>query len=70
MCVCLPPPVSEGYRQFSLGHILVAFREQTEELCLKVGLQQTVVLGLVQDEEIILSCTEDKNTPLRANKAR
>lgn len=51
-------PVSEGDGQFSLGHFLVAFREQTEELCLEVGLQQTVVLDLVEDEEIILSRTE------------
>lgn len=40
-------PVSEGDRQFSLGHFLVALGEQAEELRLKGGLQQTVVLGLM-----------------------
>lgn len=56
----LPLPVSEGDCQFSLGHVLVAFQEQAEELRLEVGLQQTVVLGLVEDEEVILSCTKGK----------
>lgn len=46
-CVCVGPPVGEGDRQFSLVDVLVAFGQQTEELCLKVGLQQTVVLGLM-----------------------
>lgn len=55
-------PVSEGDRQFSFGHFLVAFRKQTEELCLKVGLQQAVILGLVEDEEIILSRTETNHS--------
>lgn len=60
MCVCVSLPVSEGDCQFSLGHVLVAFRKQAEELGLKVRLQQTVVLGLMQDEEIILSRTEGR----------
>lgn len=68
--VQLPLPVSEGDCQFSLGDVLEAFREQAEELRLKVGLQQTVILGLMEDEEIILSRTEGKNRPLRATQAR
>lgn len=43
----VPSPVTEGDRQFSLGHFLVAFAEQAEELCFKGGLQQTVVLKLM-----------------------
>lgn len=54
-------PVHERDHQFLLGNVLKAFGQQTEELCLKVGLQQAVVLGLVQDEKIILSCTKGKD---------
>lgn len=57
---CIPLPVSEGDCQFSLCHVLVAFREQTEKLRLEVGLQQTVVLSLMQDEEIILPRADKK----------
>lgn len=66
MCVC-SRPVSEGYCQFSLVYVLVTFGEQTEELRLEVGLQQTVVLDFMQDEKIILSRTEDGNTITQAN---
>lgn len=57
--VFIPLPVVEADGQFFLRYLLVAFREQAEKLCLKVGLQQTVILGFMQDEEIILSCTEE-----------
>lgn len=59
---CLP--VSERDCQFPLGHFLVAFREQAEELGLKVGLQQAVVLRLVQDEKVILSCAAENHTDI------
>lgn len=62
--VCVSLPVGEGERQFSLGHLLIAFTEQAEELGLKVGLQQAVILGLMQDEEIILPRTKDKSRSL------
>ena len=52
-----PSPVIEGDCQFSLGHLLIAFGEQAEELRLKGGLQQAVVIGLMEDEEIILPRT-------------
>lgn len=55
--MCLPVIEADG--QFFLSYVLVAFTEHAEKFCLKVGLQQTVVLGLMQDEEIILSCTEE-----------
>lgn len=51
----VPSPVTEGDCQFSLGHVLVAFAKQAEELRLKGGLQQTVILRLVKDEEVVLS---------------
>lgn len=51
----VPSPVAEGDGQLSLGHVLVAFGEQAEELRFKGGLQQTVILGLVKDEEVVLS---------------
>lgn len=50
-------PVIEGDCQFSLQHFLIAFGEQAEELCLEGGLQEAVVLGLMKDEKVILSCT-------------
>lgn len=63
-CVFLYRPVTEGDCQFSFCHFLVAFGKQTEELCLKVGFQQTVILGFVEDEEIILSRTKkEKKIP-------
>lgn len=51
-------PVIEADGQFFLCYVLVAFREHAEKFCFKVGFQQAVILGLMQDEEIILSCTE------------
>ena len=60
MCAFVPLPVIKGDCQFPLGHVLVAFTEQADELGLKVGLQEAVVLGFVQDEEIVLSRTEGK----------
>lgn len=57
-------PVSERDCQFPLGHLLVAFREQAEELGLKVGLQQAVVLRLVQDEKVILSRAAENHTDI------
>lgn len=62
-CVVLSP-VSEGDCQFSLGHLLVAFREQAEELGLEVGLQQAVVLRLVQDEKVVLPRAAEKQTSI------
>lgn len=53
----VPSPVTEGDCQLSFGRFLVAFAEQAEELCLKSGLQQTVILTLVKDEEVVLSRT-------------
>lgn len=55
MCVVLP--VTEGERQLVLGHLFIALTEQAEELSLEVGLQQTVILSLMHNEEIILSHT-------------
>lgn len=55
MCVVLP--VVEGERQLVLGRLFIALTEQAEELSLEVGLQQTVILSLMHDEEIILSHT-------------
>lgn len=52
-----PSPITEGDCQLSFGRFLVAFAEQAEELCLKSGLQQTVVLKLVKDEEVVLPRT-------------
>lgn len=53
----VPSPITEGDCQLSFGHFFVAFAEQAEELCLKCGLQQTVILRLVKDEEVVLSRT-------------
>lgn len=50
-----PSPVAEGDRQLPLGRLLVAFGKQAEELRLKGGLQQTVILELVKDEVVVLS---------------
>ena len=55
MCVRVSGPVSEGQRQSALDVLLVALAEQAQELRLEVGLQQAVVLGLMQHEEVILS---------------
>lgn len=52
-----PSPVTEGDCQLPFGRFLVAFAEQAEELCLESGLQQTVILKLVKDEEVVLPRT-------------
>lgn len=53
----VPSPITEGDCQLSFGRFFVAFAEQAEELCLKSRLQQTVILNLVKDEEVVLSRT-------------
>lgn len=50
-------PVIEGDWQFSLQHFLIALGQQAEELRLEGGLQEAVILGLVQDEKVILPRT-------------
>lgn len=52
MCVCVP--VIEGQCELVLGLLLIAFAQQAQKLGLKQGLQQAVVLSLVQDEEVVL----------------
>ena len=47
-------PVVKTQSELVLGDLFVALGEETEELGLEVGLQQAVVLRLVQDEEVVL----------------
>lgn len=56
----LSAPVAEGQREFASGLLLVTLAKQTEELSLKCGLQKTVILILVKDEEVILPCAGGK----------
>lgn len=41
-----------------MSFVLIAFDEQTEELCLKDALQNAVVLLLMDDEEIVLQSAD------------
>jgi len=43
-----------------LGLLLIALAQQTEELGLKRGLQQTVILSFMKNEEVILPCATGK----------
>ena len=47
-------PVVKTQSELVPGDLFIAFGEETEELGLEVGLQQTVVLRLVQDKEVVL----------------
>lgn len=60
MCVCVCVPVIERQCEFALGLFLIALTQQAQKLGLKQGLQQAVVLSLVQDEEVVLPRTTEK----------
>jgi len=53
-------PIAEGQWEFALGLLLIALAQQTEELGLKRGLQQTVILSFMKNEEVILPCATGK----------
>lgn len=46
--------VLEGEAQLGVGELLIAFAQQADQLRLEDGLQKTVGIALMEDEEIIL----------------
>lgn len=55
--------VTEPDGQRLLGPLFVALAEQAQQLCLERGLEDTVVMGFVDDYEVVLQCAwEEQRT--------